>query len=119
MIGAAIAFALFGVICIALSVSAGQTAVLLFGIACIAAAIFMTVMSVKDRMLRKRYEENPEEFETQFEDDEEYAEYLEYAEEIEELEEFDSDSGKGYCPHCGNYAVTANRCESCGEEVIE
>lgn len=53
------------------------------------------------------------------EDDEEYAEYLEYAEEIEELEEFDSDSGKGYCPHCGNYAVTANRCESCGEEVIE
>ena len=43
MIGAAIAFVLFGVVCIVLSASAGQTAVLLFGIACIAAAIFMII----------------------------------------------------------------------------
>lgn len=53
-------------------------------------------------------------------DDEEYKEYLEYAEEMEELEEFDADSGKGYCPFCGNYAVNSEKiCESCGEKVIE
>ena len=52
-------------------------------------------------------------------DDEEYAEYLEYAQEIEELEEYDSDSGKGYCPHCGNYSVSDGSCEICGEKVTE
>ncbi len=119
MIGAAIAFVLFGVICIVLSASAGQTAVLLFGIACIAAAIFMTVMAVKDRMLRKRYEENPEAYEAQFEDEEENEEQEKYFEELEKYEHFDSGNGKEYCPHCGNYAVTANKCESCGEEVTE
>lgn len=54
------------------------------------------------------------------EDDEEYAEYLEYAEEMEALEGFDADSGKGYCPHCGNYGVNAEKiCEACGEKVTE
>ncbi len=53
-------------------------------------------------------------------DDEEYKEYLEYAEEMEELSEFDNDSGKGYCPHCGNYGVNSEKvCESCGEKVNE
>ena len=53
-------------------------------------------------------------------DDEEYKEYLEYAEEIEELQEFDNDSGKGYCPFCGNYAVNSEKiCDSCGEKVNE
>lgn len=54
------------------------------------------------------------------EDDEEYAEYLEYAAEMEELEKFDADSGKGYCPHCGNYGVNDEKlCEACGERVTE
>ncbi len=54
------------------------------------------------------------------EDDEEYQEYIEYAEEIEELREFDNDSGKGYCPYCGNYSVNSEKiCESCGENVNE
>lgn len=52
-------------------------------------------------------------------DEEEYAEYLEYAQEIEEIEEFDSDSGKDYCPYCGNYSVSDGKCESCGEKVTE
>lgn len=52
-------------------------------------------------------------------DDEEYAEYLEYAQEIEEIEEYDSDSGKDYCPHCGNYSVSDGICEICGEKVTE
>lgn len=64
--------------------------------------------------------EEPEIIEEDDEDDEEYAEYLEYAEEIEELEKFDVDSGKGYCPHCGNYGVNdQKRCEACGEKVTE
>lgn len=64
--------------------------------------------------------EEPEIIEEDDEDDEEYAEYLEYAEEIEELEKFDADSGKGYCPHCGNYGVNdQKRCEACGEKVTE
>ncbi len=53
------------------------------------------------------------------EDEEEYAEYLEYAQEIEEIEAYDSDSGKDYCPHCGNYSVTDGVCEICGEKVTE
>ncbi len=54
------------------------------------------------------------------EDDEEYKEYIEYAEEMEEISEFDNDSGKGYCPFCGNYAVNSEKiCESCGEKVNE
>ena len=53
-------------------------------------------------------------------DDEEYKEYIEYAEEMEEIGEFDNDSGKGYCPFCGNYAVNSEKiCESCGEKVNE
>ncbi|MBQ8764102.1 MAG: hypothetical protein IJZ07_08360 [Clostridia bacterium] len=53
-------------------------------------------------------------------DDEEYKEYLEYVEKIEELQDFDNDSGKGYCPHCGNYAVNSKKtCESCGEKVLD
>lgn len=54
------------------------------------------------------------------EEDEEDEEYLKYAEEIESLEKFDADSGKEYCPHCGNYSVNSDKiCESCGERVIE
>lgn len=58
------------------------------------------------------------------EEDEEYderdAEIIRQAEELEALEEYDSDSGKGYCPHCGNYGVNSDKiCESCGEKVTE
>lgn len=52
-------------------------------------------------------------------DEEEYAEYLEYTQEIEEIEEYDSDSGKGYCPYCGNYSVSDGKCEICREKVTE
>ena len=53
-------------------------------------------------------------------DDEKYEEYIEYAEEMEALEEIDADSGKSYCPFCGNYAVNSEKiCESCGEKVNE
>ena len=57
------------------------------------------------------------------EEEEEYdeidAEIIRQAEEIEKLEKYDVDSGKGYCPHCGNYSVTEGRCEVCGEKVTE
>ncbi len=57
------------------------------------------------------------------EEEEEYderdAEIIRQAEEIEKLEKYDVDSGLGYCPHCGNYAVTDGRCEVCGEKVTE
>ena len=114
----AIGFILFGVFWIAITVPRGQWHLAAFGLIFAAAGIFLAIVGIKDIILRKRYEKNPKEYEAQFDD--EYAEHLENAEEIEELEEFDADSGKGYCPHCGNYGVNSEKiCESCGEKVIE
>lgn len=61
---------------------------------------------------------------TEPEEEEEYderdAEIIRQAEEFGALEEYDADSGKGYCPHCGNYGVNSDKiCESCGEKVTE
>ena len=52
--------------------------------------------------------------------EEKHPEAVEYEQEMEEIREFDNDSGKGYCPFCGNYAVNSEKiCESCGEKVNE
>ena len=58
------------------------------------------------------------------EEDEEYDErdaaIIKWEEEIETLEKYDADSGKGYCPYCGNYAVSSEKiCDACGEKVID
>lgn len=105
-------FAVFGIGWVALTLYLGETFMSIFGFICIAAAVFMAVIEIKDRILRKRYEEDPEAYEMQFADEEEIEE-----EPIEA--QYDVDSGKGYCPHCGNYSVSENKCEVCGKEVTE
>lgn len=116
----ALAFILFGVFWITVTAPRGQWHLAVFGLIFAAVGIFLAVMGIKDIILRKRYEKNPEEYEAQFEDEEESPEVVAYEREMETLEEFDADSGKGYCPYCGNYAVNDNKiCESCGEKVIE
>lgn len=113
-----IAFAVFGFIFAFLGMKTSNKIVVVFGIVFVLSAVFLFYQFFKERRLRKLYEQDPEAYEAQFED-EENEEQEKYYEELEECEQFDSDSGKGYCPYCGNYAVTANKCESCGEEVTE
>lgn len=111
------AFAVFGVIFIAVYKPSGQIGFAIFGGLCIAAAVFMIAMEIKDMRLRKLYENDPEEYERRYGGDEE--ELTEEEKELEQIKEYDADSGKGYCPHCGNYAVTDGICEVCGEKVTE
>lgn len=111
------AFAVFGVIFIAVYKPSGQIGFAIFGGLCIAAAVFMIAMEIKDMRLRKLYENDPEEYERRYGGDEE--ELTEEEKELEQIEKYDVDSGKGYCPHCGNYSVTEGRCEVCGEKVTE
>ncbi len=121
MIFMAIAFILFGAFWLAITVPEGQWHLAAFGVIFAAAGVFLAVMGIKDIILRKRYEKNPEEYDAMFEEEEEEnPEVAAYEREMEALEEFDADSGKGYCPFCGNYGVNSEKiCESCGEKVNE
>lgn len=131
----AILYALLSLLWAGISIYAKAWFMLVFTIVPI---IFMAIEIYEYRISRKLYKkfleeeraklgltdkpietEEPEIIEED-EDDEEYEEYLEYAEEMEALEEFDVDSGKEYCPYCGNYGVNSDKkCESCGEKVTE
>ena len=120
MIVMPIAFAVFGFIFAFLGIKTGNKLVAVFGIVFVLSAVFLFYQFFKERRLRKLYEQDPEAYEAMIEEEEEEdPEVAAYEREMEELEEFDADSGKGYCPHCGNYSVTENRCESCGEKVTE
>ena len=89
-----------------------------FGVLFIAAAVFMAAMEIKDMKIRKLYENDPEEYERRYGDDED-EDLTAEEKELEQIKEYDVDSGKGYCPHCGNYSVADGRCEVCGEKVTE
>ncbi len=125
MIFMSIAFILFGAFWLATTVPQEQWHLAAFGAIFAAAGVFLAVVEIKDIILRKRYKENPEEYEAMLEEEEEEweeknPEAAAYEREMEALEEFDNDSGKGYCPHCGNYGVNADKiCESCGEKVLD
>ncbi len=122
MIFMAIAFVMFGAFWLAITVPQGQWHLAAFGAIFVAAGVFLAVVGIKDIILRKRHEKNPEEYEAMIEEeeDEENPETAEYEREMEEISEFDNDSGMGYCPFCGNYAVNSEKiCESCGEKVNE
>ena len=125
MIFMAIAFILFGAFWLAVTVPQCQWHLAAFGVIFAAAGVFLAVMGIKDIILRKRYEKNPEEYEAMIEEEEKeweekHPEAVAYDREMEEIGEFDNDSGKGYCPFCGNYAVNSEKiCGSCGEKVNE
>lgn len=113
-----VAFSVFGIIFAVIGLKTDNLIPTGFGILFVLAAVFLVFQLIKERKLRKLYEEDPEAYEAMIEaQEEENPEAEEYEREMEEIEDFDTDSGKGYCPYCGNYAVTANKCESCGEEV--
>lgn len=115
-----IGFTIIGFVLALTGIKAGDKIVAAFGIVFLLSAVFLFYQFFKERRLRKLYEQDPEAYEAMIEEEEEEdPEVAAYEREMEELEEFDADSGKGYCPHCGNYAVTENRCESCGEKVTE
>lgn len=87
----------------------------IIGFLFVSAGVILLIVLLKDRgIIRKRSKESKED-----EIDERDVEIIRQAEKIENLEKYDVDSGKGYCPHCGNYAVTDSRCEVCGEKVTE
>ena len=125
MIFMALAFAIFGIVFALFGMHLDNLLVTGFGIIFVLGAVFLVYQIAKEKRLRKLYEENPEEYETMVEEEEEeweekHPETVEYEKEMEALEEFDADSGKGYCPHCGNYAVNSEKiCDSCGEKVNE
>ncbi len=125
MIFLALAFAIFGILFGLFGLMTEQLLVTGFGIIFVLGAVFLVYQIAKEKRLRKLYEENPEEYEAMIEEEEKeweekHPEAVEYEKEMEELEEFDNDSGKGYCPHCGNYGVNADKiCESCGEKVLD
>lgn len=113
-----VAAAAFGVLFIAVSKPSGQIGFAVFGALFIAAAVFMAAVEIKDMKIRKLYENDPEEYERRYGDDED-EDLTEEEKELEQIKEYDVDSGKGYCPHCGNYSVAEGRCEVCGEKVTE
>ena len=125
MIFMALAFAIFGILFGLFGLMTEQLLVTGFGIIFVLGALFLIYQIAKEKRLRKLYEGNPEEYEAMIEEEEKeweekHPEAVEYEKEMEELEEFDNDSGKGYCPHCGNYGVNADKiCESCGEKVLD
>lgn len=125
MIFMALAFAIFGILFGLFGMMTEQLLVTGFGIVFVLASVFLVYQIVKERRLRKFYEDNPEEYEAMIEKEEEeweekHPEAVAYEREMEELEEFDADSGMEYCPNCGNYAVNSEKiCESCGEKVNE
>lgn len=121
----AVAFVLLGTFFVSITAPRGQWHLAAFGVIFIAAGVFLAVIGIKDVVLRKRYKEKPEEYEAMLEEEEKkweekHPEAVEYEQEMEEIRDFDNDSGKGYCPFCGNYAVNSEKiCESCGEKVNE
>ncbi len=125
MIFMALAFAIFGILFGLFGMMTKQLIVTGFGIVFVLGAVFLVYQIAKEKRLRKLYEENPEKYEAMLEEEEKEweeknPEAVEYEKEMEEISEFDNDSGKGYCPHCGNYGVNADKiCESCGEKVNE
>ena len=125
MIFMALAFAIFGILFGFFGLMTEQLLVTGFGIIFVLGALFLIYQIAKEKRLRKLYEENPEEYEAMVEEEEEEweeknPEAVEYEKEMEEIRDFDNDSGKGYCPFCGNYAVNSGKtCESCGEKVDE
>ena len=125
MIFMALAFAIFGILFGLFGLMTEQLLVTGFGIIFVLGAVFLIYQIAKEKRLRKLYEENPEEYEAMVEEEEEeweekHPETVEYEKEMEEIREFDNDSGKGYCPFCGNYAVNSEKiCDSCGEKVNE
>ncbi len=125
MIFMALAFAIFGILFGFFGLMTEQLLVTGFGIIFVLGALFLIYQIAKEKRLRKLYEENPEEYEAMVEEEEEEweeknPEAVEYEQEMEELRDFDNDSGKGYCPFCGNYGVNSEKiCESCGEKVDE
>ena len=125
MIFMALAFAIFGILFGLFGLMTEQLLVTGFGIIFVLGAVFLIYQIAKEKRLRKLYEENPEEYEAMIEEEEEeweekHPETVEYEKEMEEIRDFDNDSGKGYCPFCGNYAVNSGKtCESCGEKVLD
>lgn len=121
----ALAFAIFGILFGLFGMMTKQLIVTGFGTVFVLGAVFLVYQIAKEKRLRKLYEENPEEYEAMIEEEEKeweekHPEAVEYEQEMEEIREFDNDSGKGYCPFCGNYAVNSEKsCESCGEKVNE
>ena len=125
MIFMALAFAIFGIVFAVFGMHLDNLLVTGFGIVFVLGAVFLVYQIAKEKRLRKLYEENPEEYEAMIEEEEEeweekHPEAVEYEREMDEIRDFDNDSGKGYCPHCGNYAVNSEKiCDSCGEKVNE
>ena len=125
MIFMALSFAIFGIVFALFGMHLDNLLVTVFGIVFVLGAVFLVYQFAKEKRLRKLYEENPEEYETMIEEEEEeweekHPEAVEYEREMDEIRDFDADSGKGYCPHCGNYAVNSEKiCDSCGEKVNE
>lgn len=125
MIFMALAFAIFGIVFAGFGMHLDNILVTGFGILFVLGAVFLVYQIAKEKRLRKLYEENPEEYEAMIEEEEKEweeknPEAVEYEKEMEEIRDFDNDSGKGYCPHCGNYAVNSEKtCESCGEKVLD
>lgn len=121
----ALAFVIFGILFGLFGMMTEQLLVTGFGIIFLLGAVFLIYQIAKEKRLRRLYEENPEEYEAMIEEEEEEweeknPEAVEYEKEMEEIRGFDNDSGKGYCPHCGNYGVNADKiCESCGEKVLD
>lgn len=116
-----IAFSLFGIVFAVVGIKTGNLIPTGFGIAFVAAAVFLIYQIVKDRKLRKLYEEDPDAYNAMIEAaEEENPEIEAYEQEMEEIEDYDSDSGKGYCSFCGNYGVNSEKiCEFCGEKAID
>ncbi|MBQ2842459.1 MAG: hypothetical protein IJE72_05440 [Clostridia bacterium] len=121
MIFMSLAFAAFGIMFAVIGLKTDNLIPTGFGIFFVLGSLFLLYQIIRERKLRKLYEEDPDAYNAMIEAEEEKnPEAQAYEREMEEIEDFDADSGKGYCPHCGNYGVNANKiCEACGEIVID
>lgn len=105
---------IFGIVLLVVLPAKGK----LIGLLLIAVGILFLILFLKEKGVIKKRPKKSERNE-EYGIDERDALIIKHGEEIEELEEYDIDSGKEYCPNCGNYAVSGGRCEACGEKVTE
>lgn len=121
MIFMALAFAAFGIVFAIVGLKTDNLIPTGFGIFFVLGALFLLYQIIREKKLRKLYEEDPEAYNAMIEsEEEENPEAEAYEREMEELEEYDADSGKEYCPNCGNFSVNPDKiCEACGKKVTE
>ncbi len=119
MIIMALAFLAFGVVWGVMAFNTKSLLLAAAALASVAAAVFLTVMYIKDRLARKRalQDDIPEEY-----SEEEQTRSFEQEEDPDLYEDApdESEDEMYYCTHCGSYSLSNGiSCAVCGEKISQ